>query len=554
MLRSLFLVPCALLAASPVTQLHVKVPMRDGVQLCTNVFRPAQPSRVPVVLIRTPYGKGWELSPSQRAFLDHGYALVIQDVRGRYDSGGRFQPVVQEANDGYDTIDWLTRQPWCDGNVGMSGGSYLGIAQWRAAIAGHPGLKAIVPVHAGWDEYTDRYYSPGGAFKLGHRLVWLAQNMRRTGTPMPDLNTLLFHTPLRTSDVTATGQTIDFFQEVLDHPEYDSFWQSRSTREQIDRVKAAVFVVAGWYDNYAESDIAAYQALRQRKIPTRLLVGAWGHNMTEKMTGVKPSEAQVPALRMLEIEWFDAFLRRGSPPKAAPVRVFITGANRWADEEVWPPKGLHPITLNLASGSALKNAPEANSTTDRFDYNPRRPVPTRGGAICCNYRLLPWGPLDQRSIGVRTDVLSYSSEVLAKDLEVSGPVQVTLYVASSAPDTDFTAKLIDLAPSGEARIVCDGILRLRFRQSLGKTTPYSPGSVVKIEIDAGVTSHLFRAGNRIKLDVSSSNFPRFDRNPNTGGAIEDEREFRTARQAVLHDRLRPSHLTLLVNDGRIAGR
>ncbi len=234
---------------------HVRVAMRDGVRLDTNVFRPEANGRYPTVLIRTPYDKGADLPAGYQSFISHGYAVVMQDVRGRYGSDGVFDALNQEGPDGYDTLNWIAGQSWSDGQVGMIGGSYVGIAQWRVALLNNPHLKAIFPVVSGSDEYFDRYYSTGGAMKLGHRLLWFADNLdARRESAKPKFTDYIYHLPLRTSDRAATRQTLGFYQTILNHPAYDSFWKGLSVLENIGQVRVPVFSVGGWYDNFVESD------------------------------------------------------------------------------------------------------------------------------------------------------------------------------------------------------------------------------------------------------------------------------------------------------------
>ena len=267
-------------------------------------------------------------------------------------------------------------------------------------------------------------------------------------------------------------------------------------------------------------------------------------------------EASVP-LRGLQLEWFDQWLKGKDTPvlSRAPVRVFVMGANRWRDEQEWPPAGARMVTFyftgnghanTLKGDGALAVTPPHSSAPDRYLYDPLKPVPTRGGAACCNPRIFPWGPLDQRPVESRRDVLVYTSGALRRDMEVTGPVQVVLYASTTARDTDFTAKLVDVFPDGSARILTDGILRLRYRDSLEKPAPARPGEVYKLKLDAGVTSNLFRKGHRIRMEISSSNFPRFDRNPNTGGTVSAEKQVRKAEQVIYHDAARPSCVMLPV--------
>jgi hypothetical protein len=578
MTSALFLCAALLHATSPSgyeKSLHVRVPMRDGARLDTNVFRPAGNFRFPAILLRTPYGKGTDLLPGYSSFLNHGYVMVMQDVRGRYGSDGAFDALKQEGPDGYDTINWIASQPWSNGKVGMIGGSYLGIAQWRVALLNNPHLKAIFPVVSGSDDYLDRFYSPGGATKLGHRLLWFSENLRAPGTPQPKFEDYVGHLPLRTSDRAATRQTLSLYQTILNHPTYDAFWKEQSILAKIDQVRVPVFAVGGWYDNFVESDLDAFSALHKLSgsdAKHRILIGPWAHNMSTPFSGVRFGDDSASPIRAYQLEWFDHWLK-GAPEDAtryspeswhqvraevdqAPVHIFVMGVNRWRDEQEWPLARTRYTPLYLTSkghantlggdGKLEWKLAQKRSKPDQFTYDPRNPVPTRGGAVCCDPKIFPWGPLDQRSLEQRGDVLVYTSAPLKQDLEVTGPVRVVLHASTSAPDTDFTAKLIDVFPNGEARNLSDGILRIRYRDGLDRVELAKPGEIYALTIDAGVTSNVFQAGHSIRIEISSSNFPRFDRNPNTGRAIADETVLKKAEQRVYHSAVYASHVLLPV--------
>jgi predicted acyl esterase len=544
------------MSVGPYTELLVKVPMRDHISLSTNVFHPAGTGRFPTILIRTPYGKGTSLVPNYRAFVDRGYVVVMQDVRGRYDSPGVFSPLTQEAPDGDDTLNWIAAQPWSDGNIGMTGGSYLGIAQWKVALLNNPHLKAIFPVVSGSDDYRDRFYSTGGAMKLGHRLLWMSENLRRPDF-VPDFNKFIWRLPVRLADVAATGQVYSIYRESMDHPADDDYWKKISTREHLKDIRIPVFAVGGWYDNYAESDLAAFTALHKNGNFNHVLIGPWPHNMSIPFKNISfGPESNLP-IRRFQLQWFDHWLKGQDTPVISqpPVHIFVMGANVWRQENEWPPARMRRVRFYLASNGhanslygdgSLVSAPQVHSVPDQFTYDPMKPVPTMGGAVCCNPAIFPWGPMDQRAVEKRRDVLVYTSPVLTEDLEVTGPVQLILRAATNAPDTDFTAKLVDVLPGGEARNLTDGILRGRYRESLEKAKLMKPGEIYRLEIDAGVTSNLFRKGHRIRLEISSSNFPRFDRNLNTGRPVEDETLVRRADQVVYHDRNNHSYLLLPV--------
>ncbi len=524
----------------------VRVPMRDGVGLSTNVFLPETAGRHPTLLLRTPYGKGFNLITGYRVFLDRGFALVVQDVRGRYASEGVFQPPIQEERDGDDTLNWIARQSWSDGNIGMLGGSYLGIAQWRAALSKNSHLRAIFPVVAGSDEYLDRFYSPGGALKLGHRLQWIAENLTLPEYERPTFDRFVRHLPLRNVDHFVTGQKVGFFQETLNHPSYDAYWRARSTYERLAEVSVPAFIVGGWYDNYVESDLAAFSALSKRSGAHRVVIGPWPHNMSIQFGGRAFGPNTGAPIRRFQLSWFEHWVRGMRPVAAypqAPVRIFVMGANRWRDEQEWPLTRAKATNLYLGAGRTLSAEP-GMAGFEQYTYDPHHPTPTLGGAVCCNPKVFPWGPMDQREVESRTDVLVFSSSPLKSDVEVTGEVRAVLYVATSAPDTDFTAKLVDVFPDGYARNLCDGILRLRYRKSLRKPELAKPGEIYEISVPVGVTSNVFKSGHRIRVEISSSNFPRFDRNPNTGRLVADETELRLARQTIHYGRKRPSHLVL----------
>jgi len=560
------LVCCAGLAAGQreiVKEFHVAVPMRDGVRLYANLFLPGEHVRVPALLERTPYGKSQTLNANYQAFVDHGYAVVLEDVRGRYESEGTFDPLHQEVADGDDTLNWIARQPWSDGKIGMVGGSYRGIVQWKAALSGNPHLKAIFPVVSGDDDYRDRFYSTGGAMKLGNRLEWMAENLKAPGF-VPDFARFVLHLPVGAADVAATGRTSEMFREAAAHPSFDAYWRAISTREQLQRVRVPVFAVGGWYDNFSESDLDAYTTLRKTSGLNRILIGPWPHNMSYKFAHTDLGADSSAPLRTMQLEWFDQWLmgKDTALVSTPPVEIFVMGANQWREERSWPPEEAHAENFylggeghanTLQGDGELDSRPPRRGAQDRYVYDPRNPVPTRGGAVCCNPRVFQWGPMDQRPVEQRADVLVYSTKPLTEDVEAIGPVEVVLYASTSARDTDFTAKLVDVFPDGYARNLTDGILRLRYRNSLEQPEPGNPGAIYAITVDAGVTGNVFLKGHRIRVEISSSNFPRFDRNPNTGAPVAQEARLWKATETIYHDREHPSRLVLMVVPAKSGG-
>jgi uncharacterized protein len=534
-------------ASKTLSAFGIAVTMRDGIRLSTNIFRPSAPGKYPTVLLRTPYGKGDAITTAYQSFVNHGYAVVVQDVRGRYRSGGAFEPINQEVNDSDDTLNWIARQPWSDGGVGMYGGSYLGITQWKAALSQNPHLKAIFPYVAGDDDYRDRFYSSGGAMKIGHRLLWLEENMRAYGFKAPDFSNYVQALPVRTADVSSTGHHLAVWHTVANHPTYDDFWKSVSVREHLKDIHIPVYSVGGWYDNYVESDLDAFTIHHKVNPDDRILIGPWPHVFSTPFPNVNFGKDSLVSLRPEQLRWFDRYLK--NQPVAEPqhpVRIFVMGINQWRDEDEWPPARARGVKFYLDSHNELGNKPEQHSAPDEFVYDPHHPVPTTGGAVCCNPAIFPWGPLDQREVEKRKDVLVYSTTPLESAVEVTGPIKVVLFVSSNALDTDFTAKLVDVFPDGTARNLTDGILRMRYRDSLETSKLMTPGEVYKVAIDAGVTSNVFLPHHRIRVEISSSNFPRFDRNPNTGGPVADAKDARKANQTVYHEHQRYSYVLLPV--------
>ncbi len=539
-------------------ELGVVIPMRDGVHLAADLFVPRASTRLPTVLVRTPYNRKARAMNSYRFFARRGYAVVIEDVRGRYASQGVFGSTAQEGPDGNDTINWIAEQPWSNGRVAMAGSSYLGIAQWWAAVQGNPHLIAISPMCSGDDDYLDRFYSSGGALQVAHRLLWLAENLTPPSHVRPVLANYIGHLPLRTADLAATGMILPLWRTAVDHPSDDAYWNTLSIRQQIRRIDVPVLSFGGWFDNYAESDLDAFSRLAARQQPVETWIGAWAHNPAWKFPTLSFGPAAAIPIRTMQADWFDRWLKKTTGAAAAEhpaplLHLFVMGRNEWREEHEWPLARTRYTALYLSSkGHANSTAGDGalywhrveKSAADVFTYNPKNPVPTVGGAICCEANLLPPGPLDQTAVEARSDVLVYTSTPLSEEMEVTGPVRVVLYVATSANDTDYTAKLVDVDPEGRPLLVSDGIERLRYRLSLAQPVFVKRNTPYQINIDAGVTSYVFATGHRIRLEVSSSNFPRFDRNLNSFRANADETRITEARQTVFHQRGYPSAIIL----------
>jgi putative CocE/NonD family hydrolase len=544
--------------------LDVRTPMRDGVNLSSDIYLPEARGPFPTVLIRTPYDNNGDLLIQKaRRLATNGYACVLQDCRGRHDSDGTYYPFHQEGPDGFDTQEWIGKQEWCSGKIGMAGGSYLGITQWTSAPHRNSHLTCMVPRVAPSDYWDCPNYTQG-AFQLGVLFTWGMRINGRTAQSIEYHNwSELFRTlPLIDAD-RAAGRSLPFWKDWIRHPTYDDYWQSVSNEDKWGEIAAPAFNMGGWYDLYSKATFVNFNGLRQHgRTPearqSKLICGPWPHGLSvsTRCGEVDFGAGSMVDLDGMELRWFDHWLKGidNGVTEEAPLRLFVMGINQWRDEREWPlartqwqdwylHSGGRANTL-LGDGALDTQAPGADETPDQFIYDPDYPVPSNGGCNCCSPHIVPWGAYDQREVEMRSDVLCYTSAPLAADLEVTGPITLTLYAATDGPDTDWTAKLVDVAPNGFAMNLCDGIVRARYRA--GRTAPslLEPGKVYEYEIDLWVTSNVFRAGHRLRLEISSSNFPRFDRNLNTGHEHGMDAERRQAAQSVRHDRAYPSHLRL----------
>lgn len=569
---------------SLIVERDVTTPMRDDVVLRADVYRPQTSEPLPVLLQRTPYGKGFGSVAFALMAAERGYAVVIQDTRGRWASEGENAAFAYEKSDGYDTVMWAAEQPWSNGKVGMFGGSYVGYTQYAAAAEGPEALKALVPHVTFTDPYDIMYR--GGAFALGVAVSWglgaqaSMELMRLSGKGEEDeakqasmmeaftaamdgmtTGATFRHLPLESMPLLGRDELIPFVADLVDRAAPDDpFWQQvRVNREAITMPS---FHVGGWYDIFAQETLRDFAALsKQPGAPRKLLLGPWYHGPLTGLVGEvdfgwSASDATV-LLDEQQLKWFDYWLKgvENDILEGPPIRYFVMSANVWRDAETWPLPGTEYTSYYLHSGGAANSrhgdgrlalTGPIDEPVDTFIYDPRNPVPTRGGGLCCSQTALAAGAYDQREIEVRPDVLVYTSETLAQDLEVTGPVVVHLWAATSARDTDFTAKLIDVGPCGYARNVVDGIVRARYRNGLANPQLVEPHAAYEYVIDLGPTSNVFKAGHQIRLEISSSNFPAYDRNPNTGGALGTEAELRPAVQTILHDHDHLSHIVLPV--------
>ena len=528
----------------------------DGVTLRADVYRPLRVDKAPTILVRIPFSRTLNNSLFAtvvgRFWAERGYTVVIQGTRGRYASEGRYYPLRHEREDGLATLGWLARQPWFDGRVGMWGGSAFGHTQWAVSDA-LPAFRGAMMVQIASTDFREMFY-PGGAFALRSALYWA---MRSHGPQdvWPDdaaVERGAAALPLTRADDVA-GTDVPFFNDWLRHPERDAYWQIIDGDDRAATVKVPVHVMAGWYDPFLPTQLRDFARIRAAASPevardSRLVIGPWGH--AEQVTfpdGYRPRNYRLESLAPT-VSWFDRHMRGGQPvaSSSSPVRIYVMGANTWRDEQEWPLARTRHISYYLRSGGRANgaagdgrlttDAPVTPEPADAFTYDPHNPVPTKGGAELGT----GGGIAPQNDVEARADVLVYTTPPLDRDTEVTGEIVARLYVATTAPSTDFTAKLVDVHPNGAAYNVTDGILRRRYTPQVdpARATPEP------INVRLWPTSMVFRRGHRIRLEVSSSNFPRFDRNLNSGEPAASATRAVLAMQAVYHSPESASALVL----------
>jgi putative CocE/NonD family hydrolase len=566
-------------ASDIIVQHDVPMKTRDGVTLYADLYRPSSPGKFPVILMRTPYDKSvnWAIAPVFK-MVPRGYVVILQDVRGRYTSEGEWYPFRHEQADGYDSVEWAAALPYSDGKVGMMGASYVGATQMLAAIARPPHLAAIAP-NVTASNYHDNWTYQGGAFEQWFDQNWtsqLAQNtlQRRIGEntnalvgvpTLPLANYPVFNFGQLPADEKLTAAIAPYYLDWLAHPDYDDYWKQWSIEEHFSNIAVPMLQVGGWYDifnggtlnNYM--GVKAHGATEAARTQQHLLIEIGGHAGFGRRIGdvdFGPHATENVYTEVI-LDWYDFLFKNMKNEFATdkPVKVFVMGANEYHQEDDWPPPQAQRTKYFLHSGGKANSlrgdgslstyAPKAEPA-DAYLYNPANPAPTVGGPLCCDGEHMEPGPRDQRSVENRDDVLVYSTGPLASDLEVTGPVTADLFVKSSAVDTDFTAKLVDVGPDGFAQDLTEGILRMRYAASREHVTLINPGQIYQITVDLWATSNVFLRGHSLRLEISSSNFPRFDRNFNTGEDIKFARNFVSATNSILHDAQHPSALVLPV--------
>lgn len=570
--------PCLVFAQQTPEKIRIlryqPVLMRDGVKLYADVYLPAGAGRFPVLVTRTPYGVQRD-GTHQTAirYAQHGYAFVMQDVRGRYESEGAWEPFRNEARDGYDTVEWAARQPWSNGKVGLQGGSYLGHVQWRAATQSPPSLLTLFPAVASTSIYRN-WLTQGGAFRLSFNYGWGVVRMPNrimlpqywhTADYAPEslkYATILPHLPLGDGDLQSADYAVRHYRDWLKHQSYDQYWREISDEDLLEKVKVPAHTSGGWFDIFLNGTINGFTGMRLRggtekaRRESKMIIGAWGHGPSRKFGEVDFGPEANRDLFQRQLRWYDHYLKGvdNGIDREPPLEIFYMGANKWRHAGDWPLPGTRFTPFYLSSGGSANTAKgdgrlgagkPAGATRDQYAYDPNNPAPTVGGNNCCGTPTAA-GPRDQQPVEARADVLVYTSDALKEQLAVAGPVRMKLYAATDGRDTDWMIKLVDVHPNGFAMNIAEGILRARFRKGLDKMELLQSNQPYEFDIDMAGTANVFLPGHRIRVDITSSNFPQFDRNPNTGDDLGASAAVRSARQTIFHTVDKPSHIVLPV--------
>lgn len=545
---------------------NVAAKMRDGVVLRADIFRPKAEGKFPVLLVRNPYNKNTSNIASGIKAAERGYVFIHQDCRGRYASEGEWYPFRNESRDTFDTVEWAATLPYSNGKVGLIRGSYGGVSQLLGAIAQPPHLAGILPEMTAAN-YHDGWVYQGGAFEQWFNETWttgslaldtLDREVRNGNAPARWAVQLpLSNYPLL--NLGSITNVAPYFTDWLEHPSDDEYWNQISIEPHYDKILVPGYHVAGWYDIFQGGPIRNYLGIKNHggsksaQSSQHLLIGPWAHG---GMGDLDFGASGRLDLDELAFRWYD-YLLKGLDTgieHEKPVKIFVMGKNLWREEDDWPLPRAHATNFYLHSaGNAnslrgdgtLGVSAADHESSDSYLYDPANPVPTHGGGLCCGKEFSSGG-FDQRSVEARDDVLVYSTPPFQNDFEVTGPIVLELYADSSAVDTDFTAKLVDVAPNGYALNLTDGILRARYRDSQARPQFMEPGTVYRFIVNLGATSNVFLPGHRLRLEVASSNFPRFDRNLNTGEEIAPATRMAKAKNTVYHDIAHPSAVILPV--------
>jgi putative CocE/NonD family hydrolase len=554
-------------------QFGVKQEMRDGVSLSSDIYMPDGPGKFPAIITRSPYmtveGFQKRFSEEAKFFASHGYAFVIQDCRGKNDSEGIFHPFFDDPTDGYDTLKWCLEQDWCNGSLGTIGASYQAWNQWATAVLNPPNLKAMICIVSLPDPVLNV------PFQNGVLVLWMAEWMaviegrKNTDPSIFDTLKIYSHLPLKTMDEKFGRPNSMIWQNWIKHPSADGeYWKPSFYQDKLSRIDIPVLHVSGWYDddligthiNYSKMKGYAKSELSQRN--QKLIIGPWQHhvNITRKLGEIDFGGSSLIDLRKIELDWFDHWLKGidNEITREPMVDIFTMGSNTWRRGNSWPLEETNyakffihskgKANTSFGDGSLSTEIPDSDEPFDSYTYDPLDPCPN----IFDSRSTPAEGPYDQRPIEIRNDVLVYSTQVLENEVEVTGPISVKLFASTSARDTDFWAQLVDVFPNGYSMHLTEGINRGRYRESLEKPKLLTPGEACEFDIDLWITSNVFLKGHRIRLDISSSSFPKYDRNPNTGHEFGVDAETMIANQRIYHDSEHSSYILLpIINSASV---
>lgn len=571
------------------------VTTRDGIVLATDVYRPALEGSFPTLVYRVRGGRSSAfiagvllLNPLEA--VDRGYAVVIQEVRGRAASDDRWQPFTHERNDSEDCLDWVVAQDWCDGRVGTYGTAYSAVGALQMAALGRDELRAVAVLGTGAD-YHDGWIYTSGAFELGWNIYWAYMTLNESigrldvgDDERADLKARHSDAIIHAADVAARLPLRDHplllevgdtqFHEWLDHPDYDEYWARIDLLASAEHMKTPVLSLIGWWDNFLSSHLDLYRAMSERsqepaRSNHRVVIGPWEHcnyvmslstNRTGDVEFGTPGAAGVGVSGPLVLDWFDRWILDKDAGAARGVRYWQLGVDEWRETSTWPPAYEEQRWYLHSNGDAARSttdgvlstdAPDTDEAADRFEYDPADPTPTIGGKTLMP-TILGAGIKNRAAVAERRDVVVYTSEPFESDLEIAGPVTLELWASSSAVDTDFTAHLVDIGPDGYCAGLAEGIVRARYRHSTRTRSPLlTPGELTEFTIDLWDIAHTFRPGHKMRVEIASSNFPRFDRNLNTAAGADPAIPFGSesledaivATQHVAHD---ASHRSCIV--------
>jgi len=509
----------------------ITIPMRDGVNLTADLYRDDALAKAPVVLTRTPYDRTKQKGTGEK-WAKAGFIFIAQDCRGKFGSEGTFAPYNNEGQDGYDTIEWITRQPWCSGRVGMMGGSYVGAVQWQAAVEQPPGLAVIAP-QATWSSFY-RNLHLGGSVRLSLIAGWIAGNSPKPeGAKPKNFNEALLHLPLSEVD-TAIGWDMPWLDAFLTHPEPNGFWTRLDLTSRLPGLQLPALHVVGYHDYFSRESVDNFMIMQKQardektRQQQRLILGPWDHGTIgkTKVAEVEFGPEAAVDLFAIQLDWFERHLKQDAAALSKPfppVRYFSMGDNVWRDAQTWPPEDFEATSFYLHSdgkantrkgnGLLLFEKPSADQPADTFRADPANPAPSTPAKSAV------WGPVDQSATEDREDVLVYTSEPMREPLSFAGNAEAELHVSTDTPDADWAVKLIDVHPDGFAQNIARGILRGRYRDSLLKPELMEPGKVYEITVDLGPVAATIAKGHRLRVDISGADFPLYDRNPNTAEGI-----------------------------------